>query len=371
MNYLARSSLLMLLLGAPAFAALEGVNHAETCGRCHRDILEAWRQSSHARAMENPIFQDALERAEQIRGRDARQICLGCHAPTVQHSGDGSMKMKVSWEGVTCDFCHSLKSVEVQQHSATMNVRFDGTKTGPLRDASSIAHGTAYSAIHTTSLVCAGCHEYRNAQGFGVLTTYSEWEQSSYGSGGTNCQNCHMAETSANVVDPKIKRLSRSTVNLHAMPGSRSLDMLNKAVRLRLRTRREGNELVAEVDLENRGAGHSIPTGSPLRRIELEVEMAARGQPLRQRRVYERQVVDANGKQIFREELIFLSAVRELRDTRLRPGEKRQEVFRFPLAASESARLYARLWYNYSPQERSAAAQRVKFLVLPQYEAAR
>jgi hypothetical protein len=147
--------------------------------------------------------------------------------------------------------------------------------------------------------------------------------------------------------------------------------MLNKAVSLRMRTRRDGNELVAEVELENRGAGHSIPTGSPLRRIELEVEMAARGQSLHQERVYQRQVADAKGDQIFREELVFLSAVRELSDTRLKPGEKRQEVFRFPLSASESARVYARLWYHYSPQERSAAAQRVKFLLLPQYEPAR
>jgi Cytochrome c554 and c-prime len=356
----------MLLACAPAFAALEGVNHAEICGRCHRDILSAWKQSAHARAMENPIFQDALERAEEV-SQGARPICLGCHAPTVKYSGDLALKMKASWEGVTCDFCHSVKSVEVTGHTAALDVRFDGTKTGPLKDAASIAHGTAFSSIHTTSLLCAGCHEYRNAQGFGVLTTYSEWEQSSYGSSGKNCQDCHMAETSADVVDPKIKRMSRSVVNLHAMPGSRSLDMLNKAVSLRMRTRREGDELVAEVDLENRGAGHRIPTGSPLRRIELEVELAVGGRQLHQKRTFQRRVADAQGKEITREELVFLRASRELADNRLKPGEKHTEVFRFPLARSESGRVYARLWYHYSPQERSAAGQSVKFLVFPQY----
>jgi hypothetical protein len=361
---------LLLLACEPGLAALEGVNHAETCGRCHRDILSAWKQSAHARAMENPIFQDALERAEDV-SPGARQICLSCHAPTVKYSGDLALKTKASWEGVTCDFCHSLKSVEVTGHTVAMEVRFDGTKTGPLKDAASIGHGTAFSPIHTSSLVCAGCHEYRNAQGFGVLTTYSEWEQSAYASSGANCQTCHMAETSAEVVDPKIKRLERSTVNLHAMPGSRSLDMLNKAVTLRLRTRREADELVVEVDLENRGAGHRIPTGSPLRRLELEVEMAARGRQLREERTYQRQVADAQGKAILREEFLFLTAARELSDNRLKPGEKRQEVFRFPLPQSESARIYARLWYHYSPQERSADAQRVKFLVLPQFEPAK
>lgn len=360
---------LLLMVCSPAFAALEGVNHAETCGRCHRDILSAWKGSAHASAMENPVFQDAMERAEEVSA-GARQVCLGCHAPTVRYSGDTALKTKASWEGVTCDFCHSLKSVEVKGHTATMEVRFDGTKTGPLEDAASIGHGTAFSSVHTTSLVCAGCHEYRNAQGFGVLTTYSEWGASSYAPGGTNCQNCHMAETSADVVDPKIKRLSRSTVNLHAMPGSRSLDMLNKAVALRLRTRREGDQLIAEVDLENRGAGHSIPTGSPLRRLELEVEVAASGKQLREERTYQRRVADAEGQEILREEMIFLRAARELSDNRLKPGEKRQEVFRFPLPSSQSARIYARLWYVYSPQERSPDAQRVKFMVLPQFEPA-
>ena len=356
----------MLLACAPAFAALEGVNHAEICGRCHRDILSAWKQSAHARAMEDPIFQDALERAEEV-SQGARPICLGCHAPTVKYSGDLSLKTKASWEGVTCDFCHSVKSVEVTGHTATMDVRFDGTMTGPLKDVSSSAHATAFSSVHTTSLICAGCHEYRNAQGFGVLTTYSEWEESPYGGGGKNCQDCHMAETSAQVVDPKIKRLSQSTVNLHAMPGSRSLEMLNKAVTLRMRTRREEDELVAEVDLENRGAGHRVPTGSPLRRIELEVEVAVGGRQLREERIFQRRVADADGKEITREELVFLRAARELGDNRLKPGEKHTEVFRFPLPHSKSARIYARLWYHYSPQERSPEAQRVKFLVFPQF----
>ncbi|MEX2299368.1 MAG: hypothetical protein WD733_00450, partial [Bryobacterales bacterium] len=115
----------------------------------------------------------------------------------------------------------------------------------------------------------------------------------------------------------------------------------------------------------------SIPTGSPLRRVELEVELAASGKQLRQQRTYQRRVADGAGNQVFREELIFLRAARELSDTRLKPGEKRQEVFRFPLLASESARLNARLSYHYSPQERSPGAKTLKFLVLPQYEPAR
>jgi hypothetical protein len=109
-----------------------------------------------------------------------------------------------------------------------------------------------------------------------------------------------------------------------------------------------------------------------LRRLELEVEVAAaRGKQLHQERTYQRRVADAQGKEITREEMVFLRAAKEIDDNRLKPGEKRQEVFRFPVPASQSARIYARLWYVYSPQERSADTQRVKFMVLPQFEPAR
>ena len=94
---------------------------------------------------------------------------------------------------MTCDYCHSVKSIQVQGNTARATVGFDGTKTGPLGDAIAPEHGTAFSEVHTTSLICAPCHQYENPQGFAVLTTYSEWEQSSQGRDGVNCQECHMA----------------------------------------------------------------------------------------------------------------------------------------------------------------------------------
>ncbi len=46
-------ALLLLLSGSPLpSAGAEPVNHAEMCGRCHRDILLAWKKSAHAHAME-------------------------------------------------------------------------------------------------------------------------------------------------------------------------------------------------------------------------------------------------------------------------------------------------------------------------------
>ncbi|MBI3695261.1 MAG: hypothetical protein HY238_10540, partial [Acidobacteria bacterium] len=38
---------------------LDKISSAEMCGRCHRDILRAWKTSVHAEALEDPLFQDA------------------------------------------------------------------------------------------------------------------------------------------------------------------------------------------------------------------------------------------------------------------------------------------------------------------------
>jgi hypothetical protein len=72
----------VVALAVPAFGAgLDPISSAELCGRCHRAIHEAWKSSSHARAMDSRLFQDALDAAEGDLGAAARKSCLACHAP--------------------------------------------------------------------------------------------------------------------------------------------------------------------------------------------------------------------------------------------------------------------------------------------------
>lgn len=365
-------SLAALLLGGPV--PLDRISSGEMCGRCHRDILRAWKTSSHAAALEDPIFLDALDLATEEMGARARTSCLGCHAPTVQYSGDSRLQQKVSWEGVTCDFCHSVKAVTLDP-APRLRVEFDGTKTGPLKDAASLAHGVAFSTVHTSSLICAGCHEYRNPQGLAVLTTYSEWQNSQYASQSaaktSNCQDCHMSAGSANVVDPKVQRVKHTLVNLHQMPGGHSIDQLNKAVLARLNVARDNDGLQVHVDVTNRGAGHMVPTGSPLRKLLLEVQVSASdGKSYRQQRIYQRTVVDSQGKEVSREHEVFLRAARAPTDNRLKPGETRAESFTFALPRGASAHVRALLWYYYSPLARTEQQMKVSFLSLGQYVAA-
>jgi hypothetical protein len=58
-----------------------------------------------------PLAQDALELTESRFGTSARTVCLECHSPIAVLTNDTSLRQKVSWEGVTCDYCHSLRDV--------------------------------------------------------------------------------------------------------------------------------------------------------------------------------------------------------------------------------------------------------------------
>jgi len=357
-------SLVLLALGAGA-TDWESPASAEICGRCHRAIHEAWKESAHARAMESRLFQDALELAEQTDGVQARKLCLGCHAPVGVRIGDLGLRLKVSWEGVTCDYCHSVREVSLADGNPRARVEFGPVKTGTLKEASSVAHGTEYSPVHRTAWICAPCHEYRNSLGFGVLTTFSEWKGSPAAASGSACQACHMARVSGDVVDPKINRASHAGVNLHSMPGSHSLEQLTRAVGARLSTSREGGQLRVTVEVTNRAAGHKVPTGSPLRQLRLQVEVEAYdGRRYTERRTYARVTVDARGKALGLEHEVFLRGAREISDTRLAPAESRQEQFSFPLTPGVQATVKASLLYYYSPMARDERQQKITFLQL-------
>lgn len=355
-------------LAAAAWAAgpdLEPPATAEACGRCHRAIHQAWKQSAHARAMESRLFQDALEAAEEEFGVATRKLCLSCHSPIGVRIGDLALRQKVSWEGVTCDYCHSLREVSLSGANPVPRIEFSPIKSGPLKDALSTAHGTEYSPVHTSALTCAPCHEYKNHLGFPVLTTYSEWKASQAAAQGQVCQSCHMARVAGDVVDPRLQRSREARINLHQMPGSRSIEQLTRALHLRWSVAREGDELKIDVELTNRSAGHRVPTGSPLRQLRLEVSVERYGGPrLQEQRIYRRVTADVQGRPLQLEHQVFVKGAKVLSDTRLEPGEKRMETFRFACPSGAPATVKAALVYYYSPMAREEAEQRLTFLTL-------
>ncbi len=349
------------LLAVPAGAAgLQTPSSAEACGDCHRAIFQGWKKSAHAAAMESRLFQDALRLAGSDYGAAAQKICLSCHSPVGTQLGDADLIRKVSWEGITCDYCHSIREVVPQARNFKARIEFSQAKSGPSKDAVSPAHATVYSAVHETSLTCAICHEYVNGEGFAVLTTYSEWKASAPGKAGKPCQSCHMRLVEGSVVDPRIKRDASETVNLHQMPGSHSVEQLTRAVSMQMSAGRDGDAVAVTIKLANAGAGHSLPTGSPLRRLILEVRADSfAGANFRERRVYARTVADAKGEPILHESDAFMKAAKEISDTRIGAGETRTEKFSFAIPKANQARVTAQLFYYYSPTATTESEEKI------------
>ncbi|HKT12835.1 MAG TPA: multiheme c-type cytochrome [Terriglobia bacterium] len=363
---------LMLVITSSLFSAAlvaQRPQSAEYCGNCHRSIEQGWNQSVHSQAMESRLFQDALQMANSDLGPHGRTVCLGCHAPTVGATGDLKLELKVTWEGITCDYCHSIRSVNMSAVNPRATVVYDNVKQGPWKGITSPAHGTAYSLVHTSSALCATCHQYKNSLGFPVLTTYSEWQKGSYAAENKGCQSCHMYRVEGDVVDPRVKRTPNAGINLHEMPGSHSLTQLNKAIRGNLLVSHDGGQLRVEVDVTNQGAGHMVPTGSPLRKLILEVTAFPFGaKPQHQRRVFTRVVADEQGKELNREDLVFIRAAKVVSDTRLAPGETKKESFTFNVPQGVRSTVEADFYYFYSPSAATRAQQEVKFLSFSRFE---
>jgi hypothetical protein len=203
------------------------------CGGCHPAEHAEWRQSRHAAAWADPVFQ-----AEFARGRPA--WCVGCHAPAAPDPAAVAEADALAARGVGCDGCHRREGRMVSSRA---------------RPGS--PHATLVDARFASADLCAGCHEFR----FPVLgergrlvrytaepmqETVSQWRRS--GMAGVSCSDCHAATPAG-----------------HAFPGSHEPDLVAAAVELSVCAR--SGRIAAEV--RNRGAGHHVPSGGVDRRVVL------------------------------------------------------------------------------------------------------
>ena len=326
------------------------LSRSEVCSECHRDIYRMWRDSAHSQSMEDPIFLDAYRETEVRDGAAVGRICIGCHGPAADLVKDANLDLKVTWDGVSCDICHSISAVDDTPQGPKLRYELGTVKRGPIKDAESMAHEVAYSELHTTAAICAPCHEYTSPDGTVIMSTYSEWQQSPSAAQGKGCQACHMSRTEAEVVDARVMRVPDAEVNLHEMPGGHSISQLNKALAVTFQPSRSEGNLVLDVVLKNSGAGHSVPTGMPSRRIVMEVKVkTSDGQVYDQQRTYGQTFEDATGGVITNDSGYFKKGVKRTGDNRIAGGETRTETFRFPVFRSSTAFVSLRLSYEHAP----------------------
>lgn len=330
----------------------DGWTSSSTCGECHQAIHAVWRQSLHANSWKNGVFQAAYRRANESVGAVGARMCLSCHAPTVRHGGDYAAVDPITAEGVTCDFCHSVRAVALSDPTDPFRLTIGKTKYGPLRHAQSPAHEIVHSELHERSEFCAACHEYVNPNGLAVLSTYSEWKNSSYAKRGTQCQDCHMPLVPGRVVALSVKRETRNNVNLHNISGSHDIERVRKAIRLDL-TGYEwlGDRVWVYLEVANEGSGHCFPTGLPMHRAVLEVTIRDGGAEIGRREIpFEIVMLDKRGRPLQREHEVFLHGVKIRSDTRLKPKETRTIDISFRDIIASRLTLTAALYYEYSTE---------------------
>lgn len=263
--------LLATAAASPGGARADVPKSANFCGSCHGPIRTQWKQSSHATAWTNPVFQAFLAEARASLGSQIEGSCLVCHAPLAHVTGDAKVEDAAAREGVTCNFCHSVSAVEASTKpgSYTFDAANPNLMRGPRKDAEAVsAHQSAYSEIHTKSEFCASCHSAAHPRS-GVLIegTYLAWKRSSHAQAGMTCQECHMPPAPGK--SAIVAKKAREAISAHRFEGPRATPTwLADAATLK-GTVTKGR---LRLEVENAAAGHSLPGGgNSMRTITLEV----------------------------------------------------------------------------------------------------
>jgi hypothetical protein len=337
------------------------ITSSQSCKECHEEIYSHWKNAMHSMSIEDPIFMASYLESYFNTGGQAKTNCLQCHAPVALVNDDYDLKKEVTKEGVSCDFCHSIKSVDLEKKGNPFEITPGNTKWGPLSELSSPAHETQPSDIFRSSRLCAGCHEYTNDNGVTVLGTFSEWEKSKYPAENIQCQNCHMPLMEGDIVSPKIKSSKHKKINLHAISAAHSKEQLEKAVKVEIKDlKKEENFITVIVDVENIGSGHMVPTGIPARKLILWVELRAPNEYFSQQRVYQRILLDREGNSLKKVYDVFFNSASVSLDNRLRPGEVRTESFVFAMPQNKNFQVTARIEYLYIADVMTPTEMRVK-----------
>jgi len=332
----------------PADPEVPSLTSSAKCKECHQEIFDGWKNTTHALSIEDPIFKAAYMEAYLNTKGEAKLNCLRCHAPVVLINKDFDLEKEITNEGVSCDFCHSIKKIDLGDQSAPFKFESKRVKMGPLSDVISPAHETKLSPLFKSAEICAGCHEYVNSTGVKILGTYSEWKNSPYPAEGQQCQDCHMPLIAGRVVKAEVKSSNRKQVNLHDISAGHSVEQLKKAVKVELKNISADKDFVViSVDVTNVGSGHMVPTGISRRKLALIVDVRTPKEYYSQQKIYQRIMTDDKGNEIKKDWELFRNGVKEVLDTRIKPREKKSESFTFVSPRSADITVSARVEYLY------------------------
>ncbi|MBI3794156.1 MAG: hypothetical protein HY280_05455 [Nitrospinae bacterium] len=329
-----------------AYSTGGGFQPATECAKCHSDVYRNWLTSHHAHSYDNPIFQAAYNKVyTETKGAAAKE-CLECHAPTTISTKDYDIKLDVTREGVTCDFCHSIPEANPEKNPS-FKLSPGRVKITAGKPSKTEGHDVAFSEDFATSRLCAVCHDFSNKKGIHTEATYFEWKNSEYAKNGTECQNCHMMEIEAIATDKGGEGRRPHDHSFEygvASPADAVTATVDYAVA-------EGGGLTAGVTVQNKNAGHYTPTGTPARGLVLEVSTTdGNGKIIETKKVvFSKEVLGADGREAESCADSYLNGCKAGRDNRLAPGETRHVAFSFSEKVKNAADVTARLYFLYRP----------------------
>ncbi len=335
------------------------IESALSCKKCHEKVYDQWSSSQHARStpVNNVLFAKIYELSQKDTDGQTKLYCIRCHAPVTQTNGDVDLLQEITNEGVTCDVCHSI--TQLSDHPGSWpNVYEPGeVKRSARRDVEPEGHKSAYSEIFENGKICSGCHgdmlDIPGTRSCGDLTicdTDFEWQGTTFAREGKSCVACHMT----GVVEKSFFRAEKSIIQ-HDFPGAYSPAKLQAAAKLSLDIKEFEGEVIARVEIVNDGVAHLLPTGPPARLVFLKVSALDQNDREIWSNFESNQAVedpfgifhivfaDQNGKV---PSMPWL-AVRIVKDTRLRPGETRRLIYKFP--GEGVAKVTAKLYYRLAP----------------------
>ena len=261
---------------------------AAVCGACHREEYAEWKVSTHARAwMDDLQFQAELHKSTPEA--DVSWMCVNCHTPAeaqlprlVARLEGGRVDRPVYVDNPEYDEALQLEAITC----ITCHMR-DGEVLGPYGDTESV-HGAVKSDLLTTEAICVRCHQARarfpDVDLVCVFDTGAEFAGSPYKAEGKVCQSCHMPEVERPLIIggpvrtarrhwfggsliPKKPEYEDEIAPLRDVyPDGLAVEWVDLPASLAA-----GQPVTLQLRLENREAGHLLPTGDPERFITVDV----------------------------------------------------------------------------------------------------
>jgi hypothetical protein len=246
----------LTLVWALQLLAQNNFQTAVQCGECHQEIYQEWKTSMHAKAtsLQDPLFKGMYNWGIEDTNGKLKPKCIVCHSPMSNVFKNISMDETYNQEGVTCQFCHGTSHINGFKSAKNMQIKLD-TIYSHQPQPKNPEHPVANREFFIKSELCLPCHAImKNPKDLEVCATGSEW-QAFHAKTGKNCQDCHM---------PKLNGSPS-----HLFAGTHQNDLLVNSVEMDLSFDENSRDL--KVVLTNGGAGHAIPTGTPLRMVMLKV----------------------------------------------------------------------------------------------------